>query len=218
MIKVRSSYLVKVKDVGAAQALLKEARDKVWPVLGWQGVAALGGQGCLQQMLHGHVQQSLLVWTSEWESLAAWEAGMERMQACLEYQNWVRDWKKLQVYGEEREVFQLFEPRVHLDNAPGKIEVRSSYLVPFHNLDRATALAEQDQKMNWELKEAVQDEVMLFGKAAQCTFVFASIADSLTAYDQGMSTLVVREDFPVWWKAWTEVADLGGSREILRNF
>jgi hypothetical protein len=143
---------------------------------------------------------------------------MERMRGCPEYHNWDHDWKKLEVYGEEREVFQLFEPRVRLDSTPGTIEVRSSYLVPFHNLDRATALAEQDQKMNWELKEAVQDEVMLFGKAALSTFVFASTADSLTAYDQGMSTLVVREDFPAWWQAWTEVAELGGTREILRNF
>lgn len=210
MIKVRSSYLVRMKDIEEAQALLREARDTVWPVLGWQGY--------LQQMLHGHSQQSLLVWSSEWENLAAWEAGLERRKGCREYVEWAKKWNRLQVYGEETEIFLLIEPRVCLDNTPGKIEVRSSYMVPMHHVERALELVEQDQRMNWQLKEAVQDEVMLLGKAAYSQFVFASMSDSLTAYDQGISSLVVREDFPAWWKAWTEMVDFGGSREILRNF
>jgi hypothetical protein len=209
MIEVRSSYLVRMKDVGAAQALLQEVRKKVWPVLGWQGR--------LQQMLHGHAQQSLFVWSSEWESLAAWKAGMDHMQGSQEYRDLAGEWNKLQIYGEEREVFRLFEPIVHLDDSPGKIEVRSSYVVSLQNLELAIALAEQDQKMNWQLKELVQNQMMLFGKAAQSTFVFASMSDSLTAYDQGISSLTVRDDFPAWWKAWTEAVDFGGSREILRN-
>jgi len=210
MIKVRTSYLVRIQDVGEAQRLLKEARETVWPVLGWRGR--------LQQMLHGRVQQSLLVWSSEWESLAAWEAGLESMKNCQEYIEWARKWKQLQVYGGETEVFRLIEPRIDLDSTPGKIEVRSSYMVPLSRLDRALELIEQDQRMNWQLKEAVQDEVMILGSGAQSRFVFASMSDSLTAYDQGISSLVVREDFPAWWRAWTEVVDLGGSREILRNF
>jgi len=124
----------------------------------------------------------------------------------------------LQVYGGETEVFRLIEPRIDLDSTPGKIEVRSSYMVPLSRFDRALELIEQDQRMNWQLKEAVQDEVVILGSGAQSRFVFASMSDSLTAYDQGISSLVVREDFPAWWRAWTEVVDLGGSREILRNF
>ncbi len=209
MIEVRSSYLVTMKDVREAQALLQEARKSIWPALGWRGR--------LQQMLHGHTQQSLFVWSSEWESLAAWEAGMDRMLGCQEYRDWVGEWNKLQIYGEEREVFRLLEPIVRLDDSPGKIEVRSSYRVSLQNVEQALKLAEHDQKMNWELKELVQNQVMLLGKAAQSTFVFASMSDSLTAYDQGISSLTVRDDFPAWWKAWTEVADSGGSREILRN-
>jgi hypothetical protein len=209
MIEVRSSYLVKMKDVREAQVLLQEARKRIWPVLGWQGR--------LQQMLHGHTQQSLFVWSSEWENLAAWEAGMDRMLSRQEYHEWVSEWNKLQVYGEEREVFRLLEPTVRLDDSPGKIEVRSSYRVSLQNVEQALELAEQDQKMNWQLKELVQNQMMLLGKAAQSTFVFASMSDSLTAYDQGISSLTVRDDFPAWWKAWTEVADSGGSREILRN-
>lgn len=209
MIEVRSSYVVGVGDVPRAEALLGEMREKVWPVMGWQGR--------LQQMLHGHSQQSLYVWSSEWESLAAWETGMDRLLGCQEYQDWLGEWNKLQTYGEEREAFTLIEPVVHLDNKPGIIEVRSSYTVALSKAAQALALAEQDQKMNWELKEPVQNQVMLFGKAAGSTFVFASMSDSLTAYDQGMDTLVVRDDFPAWWQAWTEAVDYGGTREILRN-
>jgi hypothetical protein len=209
MIEVRTSYLVRMKDVGKARALLQELRERVWPVL--------GRQGRLQEMLHGHVQQSLFVWSSQWENLAAWETDMNRLLSCEEYLEWLGEWNKLLVYGEEREVFRLIEPIVPLDNAPGKVEVRSSYAVPLKNAAQALALAEEDQRMSWELKEAAQDQVMLLGKAAESTFTFATMSDSLTAYEQELSSLGGRGDFFAWWEAWTEAVGFGGSREILRN-
>lgn len=84
MIEVRSSYLVKMTDAeGDLVDLWRHGRDAIWPQLNWNGR--------IQQMLHGHAQQSLFVWSSEWEDLATWEAAMARAKDHQEHQAWIKE-------------------------------------------------------------------------------------------------------------------------------
>jgi len=209
MFEVRSSYLVAMKDVRAAGALSREAREQVLPALGWQGR--------VQQMLHGHAQQSVFVWSSEWDSIAAWEAAMARVGECREYREWARKWQALDVRGEETEIFEILEPWIGLDNSAGKIEVRSGYLVSAQNRDHARMLAENDQQASAKLHVPIQSQLMVVGKAAQSMFVFVNIYASQAEYEQGIAGLGSRDDFFDWWKQWTETVEVGGPREIFRN-
>ena len=210
MIEVRSSYLVKMKDVRQAMKLWKEARDTLWPILEWQGR--------IQQMLHGHAQQSLFVWSSVWESMAAWEAGMARTLDCQEYQDWSREMNKIRVYGEEREVFSIVEPWTPQDNTSGKAEVRSSYIVQIQNVRQARAIMQQGQEKIWPILDwSGQNQQMLHGKAAQSMFVWSSVWDSLAAWEQGMARTADSEEFQAWYKDFKEIVDFGGPREIFRN-
>ena len=190
MIEVRSAYLVKMKDVRHAMALLKEGREQVWPVLGWQGR--------LQQMLHGHAQQSLFLWSSEWENMAAWEEGMARTLGCQEYQDWSKE--------------------MNQDNTPGRIEVRSSYIVRVQNVKQARAIMQQGQKDIWPaLDWSGQNQQMLHGKASQSMFVWSSVWDNLGAWEQGMARTVNSEEFQPWYRDFKNVVDFGGPREIFKN-
>ena len=57
MIEVRSSYVVTMAAAeGDLVDVWRQGREDVWPEAGWNGR--------IQQMLHGHAQQSLFVWLS----------------------------------------------------------------------------------------------------------------------------------------------------------
>ena len=86
MIEIRSTYLIKLQNIPGALDSWKISREKVWPLLNWSGR--------LQQMLHGHTQQSLFVWSSEWNNLGEWEASMARTKDSPEFQEWYRDNKQ----------------------------------------------------------------------------------------------------------------------------
>ena len=210
MLEVRSSYLVKARDIRTTIDLWREARDEVWPTLGWSGR--------IQQMLHGHAQQTLFVWSAEWESMAAWEAGMAKTLGNDTYQGWARRMNRLRVYGEEREVFTLLEPAAAADNQPGRLEVRSSYLVQMQNVGRVKELMRQAQEVVWpELGWSGQNQQMLHGKAAQSMFVWSSTWDSLGAWEQAMGTTVGSTAFQSWYVDFLEAVDFGGPREIFKN-
>jgi len=210
MIEVRSSYLVKMKDRNQATTLWRQARDTIWPLLGWQGR--------IQQMLFGHAQQSLFVWSAEWENMAAWEAGMARPTQCQEYKDWAKEMNKFRVYGGEREVFEILEPRLPADNTPGKVEVRSSYIVQIQNRKKAQEILRRGQEMVWPLMGwSGQNQQMLHGKASQSMFVWSSVWDNLAAWEQAQDKTPGSEEFKAWWREWLEIADFGGPREVFRN-
>src|SRR6056297_2235938 len=119
MLEVRSTYIVAAKDIRDTIALWREARDRVWPELGWSGR--------IQQILHGHAQQTAFVWSSEWANLAEWEDGMSKTLDSDPYKAWSAEMNRFRRHGEEREVFKAFGDATPLDGTPGSIEVRSSY-------------------------------------------------------------------------------------------
>ena len=211
MIEVRSAYVVLAKDIRAAMALWREGRDAIWPLLGFDGR--------LQQMLHGHCQQSLLVWSSTWPSMAAWEEGMRRTLDVAAYQPWSAELNRLRAYGGEREVFTAFGEVTPLDATPGKVEVRSAYLVRMTQVDAVKALMKQAQAEVWPaLGWGGQNQQMLHGRASQSHFVWSSTWDSLGAWEAAMARTVGHEGFQSWYPTFLEAVDVGATREVFRNF
>ena len=209
MIEVRSSYLVKMKDVNEAMIVWRKGRDTVWPELGWTGR--------VQQMLHGYAQQSLFVWSSEWESMAAWEEGMAKTRGNATYQAWSKEMNQLRVYGGEREVFSILEPYTPGDTTSGKIEIRSSYIVPIQNIAAAQESARASQEKLWPLQNWTgQYQQMLHGKSSQSQFVWSAVWGSLGEWEQAMANTGGPE-FQTWFTEWKALCDFGGSREIFRN-
>lgn len=210
MIEVRSAYLVKTQDIREATALWQEARDRIWGELGW------GGR--IQQMLHGHAQQSLFVWSAPWENLAAWEQGMAATLDSSAYQAWAKEMNKVRLYGEERETFTVLEPAADMDVTPSRIEVRSSYLVPVHKVAQARDLMRNSQETVWPvLGWSGQNQQMLQGKASQSMFVWSSTWPSLGEWEAAMKQTLSCEPFQAWYPKWMQTTDLGGPREIFRN-
>lgn len=208
MIEVRSSYLVRMSDVNRATEMWRHSRDAIWPLLGWSGR--------VEQMLHGKAQQSTFVWSSEWETLAAWEAGMAKTRDCAEYQEFSHAFNQVRVYGTEREIFRVIEPSERIDTTSGAVEVRSSYLVPMTNVGRTEAVARRGQTDIWPLLGwSGQNQQMLHGKNAQSLFVWTSVWPSLGAWEAAMATTGGPE-FQTWYAEWKECVDFGAEREIFR--
>ena len=86
MIEVRSSYVVTMAAAeGDLVDVWRQGRESVWPQAGWNGR--------IQQMLHGHTQQSLFVWSSEWNSLSDWEAAMGSATGNKQWRLVTTNWK-----------------------------------------------------------------------------------------------------------------------------
>jgi len=209
MIEVRSSYLTKMYDVehGAIDHW-KLGRDKIWPLLDW------GGR--IQQMLHGHAQQSLFVWSSEWKNLGEWETAMAGTKDCQEFEDWYGEMQeKFLLYGSEREIFSVLEPARRAETGTGKLEVRSSYLVPMSKVEQASEhMGKCANLSGWQ----GQNLQMLHGKASQTMFVWSSTWDSLAQWEDSMANRGPDgEELEAWFMEWVEIADFGGPREIFRN-
>ena len=212
MIEIRSTYLIKLQNIPGALDSWKISREKVWPLLNWSGR--------LQQMLHGHTQQSLFVWSSEWNNLGEWEASMARTKDSPEFQEWYRDIQdKFLAYGSEREIFSVLDPVKSPDITPGKLEVRSSYVGPMAKV----RLAQEHMRKRSEIENwSGQCLQMLHGKAAQTIFVLSTTHDSLADWELGIKQMANNESAgqarQAWFDEWINIVDFGGSREIYRNF
>lgn len=208
MIEVRSSYLVRMAEANRAAELWRHSRDRIWPLLGWSGR--------VEQMLHGKAQQSSFVWSSEWESLAAWEAGMARTRDCAEYQEFAAEFNEVRRYGGEREIFRICEPYAPMTTTSGAVEVRSGYLVPMAKVGAAEAIARRGQETVWPLLGwGGQNQQMLHGKNAQSAFVWTSVWPSLGAWEAAMANTGGAE-FQAWYADWKGVVDFGAEREVFR--
>lgn len=210
MIEVRSSYVVAATDIKEAIALWREGRERIWPQLEWNGR--------LQQMLHGHCQQSLLVWSSVWPSLGAWEEGMRRTLELTDYRAWSAELNRLRRHGGEREVFTPFGNVTPLDETPGSVEVRSSYLVRVSEIPTVKALMIEAQRDVWPaLDWGGQNQQMLHGKASQSCFTWTSTWASLAAWESAMSRTSDHADFQAWYPRFLAAVDIGSTREVFRN-
>ena len=211
MIEVRSSYVVRAQHILEAMAIWRDGRERIWPQLGFSGR--------LQQMLHGHCQQSLLVWSSTWPSMAAWEEGMKRTLDVADYKGWSVELNRLREYGGEREVFTPFGATPELDATPRRLEIRSGYLVRTSQIGAVKALMTRAQQEVWPALEwAGQNQQQLHGKAAQSLFVWTSTWESLGAWEAGMARTVGHEGFQSWYREFLAAVDFGSTREIFRNF
>jgi len=150
--------------------------------------------------------------------MADWETGMSKTLASPNYKQWSFEMNKLRVYGEEREVFKILEPRLNMDPSPGKVEIRSSYVIQIQNLPAALKLFSEGQEKVWpEMGWGGQNQQMLHGKASQSMLVWTSVWDSIDNWEKAMSKTVGNQTFQDWYKSWLEVVDFGGPREILKN-
>jgi hypothetical protein len=210
VIEVRSSYVVAAADIAAAIATWRDGRERIWPQLGWAGR--------LQQMLHGHCQQSLLVWSSTWPSLAAWEEGMHRTLDLPDYTTWSAELNRLRRYGGEREVFTTFGDAPPLDATSGRVEVRSSYLVRVGEIAQVKALMSEAQREVWpSLEWSGQNQQMLHGKASQSMFTWTSTWESLGAWEAAMGRTRDHATFQSWYPRFLAAVDVGSTREVFKN-
>lgn len=210
MIEIRSSHIVHTKDIRDALVLWREGREKVFP--------HMGKTGRVQQLTHGHIQQSVFVCSMEWNNLSEWETTTEQMKDSDVYTTWMGEIKKLAVYGEESEIFRIFEPRLALDNTPGKVEIRSCYKVKLPDIDRALELFRHMQEVVWPVFGwQGQNQQMLHGKAAQSMLVWASIWDSIDTWEKSMAKTYDSVEFQSWYKDWLGTVDFGSTREIFKN-
>lgn len=208
MIEVRSSYLVRMADVNRAAEMWRQSRDAIWPLLGWSGR--------VEQMLHGKAQQSTFVWSSEWDNLAAWEAGMAKTRDCPEYLEFSGEFNQVRAYGTEREIFRVIEPSRRIDTTTGAVEIRSSYLVPMAKVGRTEEVARRGQTEIWPLLGwSGQNQQMLHGKNAQSAFVWTSVWPGLGAWESAMANTGGPE-FQAWYAEWKDCVDFGAEREIFR--
>ncbi len=210
MIEIRSSHIVHAKDIRDALVLWREGREKVFP--------HMGKTGRVQQLTHGHIQQSVFVSSIEWNSLSEWESTMEQMKDSSVYTTWMGEINKLAVYGEESEIFLIFEPRMALDNTPGKVEIRSCYKVRLPDIDRALGLLRHMQEVVWPVFGwQGQNQQMLHGKSAQSMLVWSSIWNSIDTWEKSMAKTYDSVEFQSWYKDWLGTVDFGSSREIFKN-
>ncbi len=205
MIEVRSSYRVTMLDAeGPVEELAQLGRDTVWPILGWEGR--------IQQMLHGHAQQSLFVWSFQWPSLAAWEEAMTVAEQCDEYRAWRATIAPRLLFGGAQEVFTVLDPSPPADNTPRKIEVRSSYIVRLDRLDQARELMARAQGIDgW----SGQNQQLLCGTDAPGKFVWSSTWDSLAVWEQAMGA--GDDELESWFGDWVALVDFGSTRDVYRN-
>ena len=205
MIEVRSSYRVTMSDAeGPVEELAQQGRETVWPILGWDGR--------VQQMLHGHAQQSLFVWSSQWPSLAAWEEAMTAAAQCDEYRAWRDAIAPRLAYGAAQEVFEVLEPSRPADNTPRMIEVRSSYIARLDRIEQAREhMARAQEIHDW----SGQNQQLICGADAPGKFVWSSTWTSMAVWEQAMGA--GDDEHENWFAGWVALVDFGSTREVFRN-
>ncbi len=176
----------------------------MWPELGWDGR--------IQQMLHGHAQQSQFVWSFQWPDLAAWEEAQAAAALNPAYREWAREVAALLGHGDRREAFRIVEGSDPADSRPGRIEVRSTYCAPVARLGAARDLMSRALGLDgWD----GQNQEMIMGTGAPGTFVWSSTWDNLGQWEAAMAA--GDDDLEAWFADWVAVVDYGSRREILRN-
>ena len=205
MIEVRTAYRVKMPDAeGPVEELAQQCREEIWPLLGWQGR--------FQQMLHGHAQQSLFVWSFQWASLKAWEQAMTAAEECDEYRAWRDEIAPRLCYGAGQEIFTVLDPAPPPDNTPRKIEVRSAYIARVDRLEQARQLMARAQGISgW----SGQNQQMICGSDAPGKFVWSSTWDSMADWEVAMAA--GDDELENWFADWVALVDFGGTREVFRN-
>jgi hypothetical protein len=205
MIEVRSSYRVTMPDAeGPVEELAQQGRETVWPILGWSGR--------IQQMLHGHSQQSLFVWSSQWPSLAAWEEAMVAAAQCDEYRAWRDSIAPRLLYGASQEVYEVLEPSRPADNTPRKIEVRSAYVTRLERIEQAREHMVRAQEIpDW----SGQNQQLICGTDAPGKFVWSSTWDSMAVWEQAMGA--GDDEHEGWFAGWVALVEFGSTREVFRN-
>ena len=205
MIEVRSSYVVTMAAAeGDLVDVWRQGEEGVWPQAGWNGR--------IQQMLHGHAQQSLFVWSSEWGSLSDWEAAMARARTLPPHVEWSQAIDSRCLYGPKVEAFTILEPSEPLDAAPGRLEVRSAYTVRTERRELARALmCRAGALAGW----SGQNQEVLIGGNAESNFVWSSTWAGLSDWEQAMGA--DDDELEGWFADWVALVDRGGTREIFRN-
>ncbi|SVA22123.1 uncharacterized protein METZ01_LOCUS74977 [marine metagenome] len=205
MIEVRSSYVVTMAAAeGDLVDVWRQGRESVWPEAGWNGR--------IQQMLHGHAQQSLFVWSSEWNSLSDWEAAMARARALPAHVEWSRAIDSRRLYGPKVEAFTVLEPSGPLDATPERLEVRSAYTVRTERRELARALMRRAGELaGW----SGQNQEVLVGGNTGSNFVWSSTWAGLGDWEQAMAA--GDDELEGWFADWVALVDQGGTREIYRN-
>ena len=131
MIEVQCEFILKMAEVeNKAFDLFQRGTSVIFPELKWTGR--------VQQKLVGQTQQSIFSLTTVWDDLAEWNIEYQKAFSNKKFIKWYSKILNMSLYGGDWKIFQLLEPYSPAMNDPGIIEIKSSYIVQFKNIDRAT--------------------------------------------------------------------------------
>tara|TARA_B100001250_G_scaffold346439_1_gene316287 strand:- start:3 stop:635 length:633 start_codon:yes stop_codon:yes gene_type:complete len=209
MIEVQCEFILKMKEVeDKATELFKFGTTEIFPILKWNGR--------IQQKIVGEIQQSIFSLTSSWDNLSVWNNEFQNALSNKKFNNWYKKIFEISLYGGSWNVSQLIEPYTFANNESGIIEIQSSYIVPFKNINEAIKTMQEGLNQNILKGHCSQ---RIFGPNAQTLFTWSSFWDSFSAwekaiYDRPQEVFVKSED---WFAKWTDIIDFGGPKEVYKN-
>jgi len=209
MIEVQCEFILKMKEVeDRATELFQIGRTEILPNLNWKGR--------IQQKIVGEIQQSIFSLTSSWDNLSVWNNEFQNALSNKKFNNWYKKIFDISLYGGSWNVSQLIEPYTFANNESGIIEIQSSYIVPFKNINEATKIMQEGLNQNILKGHCSQ---RIFGPNAQTLFTWSSFWDSFSAWEKAIynrprEVFVKSED---WFAKWTDIIDFGGPKEVYKN-
>ena len=209
MIAVQCDFILKMKEVeGEASELFQKGRSEILPELNWTAR--------IQQKLVGETQQSIFSITSIWEDLIVWNNEFQNAFLNKQFFTWYEDICEISSYGGNWNISELLEPYTKTSNDSGIIEIQSSYIVQFKNINKATQVMQEGLR-NKILKGHCSRRI--FGPNAQTLFTWSSFWDSLSDWEKAIyeSPPDVHVKSEAWFANWTKVIDFGGPKEVLKN-
>ena len=209
MIEVQCEFILKMEEVeNKAFDLFQRGTSMIFPELKWTGR--------VQQKLVGQTQQSIFSLTTVWEDLAEWDIEYQKAFGNKKFIKWYSEILNMSLYGGDWKIAQLIEPYSPAMNDPRIIEIKSSYIVQFKNIDRATKVMHNGLIQNILKGHCSQ---RIFGPDAQTLFTWSSFWDSLSAWEKAIYNKPPKESVKseAWFAKLTNVIDFGGPKEVFRN-
>ncbi len=209
MIEVQCEFILKMEEVeNKAFDLFQRGTSSIFPELKWTGR--------VQQKLVGQTQQSIFSLSTVWENLAEWDIEYQKAFSNKKFINWYSKILNMSSYGGDWKVAQLIEPYSPAKNDPGLIEIKSSYIVLFKNIDRATKVMHNGLIQNILKGHCSQ---RIFGPDAQTLFTWSSFWDSLSEWEKAIYNRPPKESVKseAWFAKLINVIDIGGPKEVFRN-
>ena len=148
--------------------------------------------------------------------MAVWNNEYQNALLNKKFTNWYSKICEISLYGGNWKISQILEPYSNANNESGIIEIQSSYIVQFKNINKATKVMHDGLSQNILNGHCSQ---RIFGPDAQTLFTWSSFWDSFFTWEKGIFDRP-HEEFvksEAWFAKWTKVIDFGGPKEVFRN-